>query len=233
MFKGHWVNIDPRSVSLGGSWQGKWSRPEPKAWDGIVIKRFYEYAKTIANPIVLDIGANTGSFCLLPKFHPRMKIYAFEPNPVAYEVLQSNIALNDLQDRVQTFPFALSDKAGIVPLYVPKKKNLSGGSRLDQDDHDPPQDGFDTVLAETRRLDDFDFKHVDLIKIDVEGHEYWVLLGGERTVRASMPALMVEWQRRNWKVPKEYHREEMREMLRAWGYMSFERIGRADAWITA
>ena len=44
----------------------------------------------------------------------------------------------------------------------------------------------------TRRLDSFNFSTVDLIKIDVEGHEHQVVNGALKTIQRCRPAIVVE-----------------------------------------
>ena len=60
------VLIDERSLRVGGSWQLS-TEKEPIAYDIETIRFFYERTLEFQHPIVLDIGANTGSFCLLAK----------------------------------------------------------------------------------------------------------------------------------------------------------------------
>ena len=52
-------------------------------------------------------------------------------------------------------------------------------------------------IVEIRRLDDYIRTPVRLIKIDVEGAEYDVLLGARQTLQASKPTLLIEIQTTN------------------------------------
>jgi hypothetical protein len=58
-------------------------------------------------------------------------------------------------------------------------------------------------LIKAKRLDDYDFSDVDLIKVDVEGHEESVLAGGMRTIEINRPVLIVEIEQRHIKKPIE------------------------------
>jgi hypothetical protein len=49
-----------------------------------------------------------------------------------------------------------------------------------------------SVRVPTRCLDSFNFDTVDLIKIDVEGHEYQVVKGALKTIQRCRPAVVVE-----------------------------------------
>jgi Methyltransferase FkbM domain len=52
-------------------------------------------------------------------------------------------------------------------------------------------------LVPTLRLDDYGFKSVALVKIDVEGHEQAVLRGAEETLRQCSPTILVELEERH------------------------------------
>ena len=43
-----------------------------------------------------------------------------------------------------------------------------------------------------KRLDDYALDDVDLIKIDVEGYEFFVIQGGEATITRNRPVMIVE-----------------------------------------
>jgi len=50
-----------------------------------------DYGDVLKNNIVVDIGANIGAFSLLAAKMGAKKVFAYEPNQVAFEVLQNNI----------------------------------------------------------------------------------------------------------------------------------------------
>lgn len=52
------------------------------------------------------------------------------------------------------------------------------------------------IAVETATLNSFNLSHVSFIKIDVEGHEFSVLQGAQRTLAASRPNLLIEVQDR-------------------------------------
>ena len=59
---------------------------------------------------------------------------------------------------------------------------------------EPP---FEKRKVEVRTLDSFGFTDVDLIKIDVEGHEYSVLEGSLLTIQRCKPILLIEIEQRH------------------------------------
>lgn len=79
---------------------------------------------------VFDVGANIGMFSLsiLQRF-PGVRIYAFEPAPPLFEILQANTERFGTQ--VRLFPFAIADRPGTATLtYYP---NTTGMSSLHAD----------------------------------------------------------------------------------------------------
>jgi FkbM family methyltransferase len=125
---------------------------------------------------VIDIGANIGYYSV---FAGKIvgdggKIYAFEPEPANYALLQRNIELNGLRN-VITVRKAVSNKSGIVRLY------LSGHA---PDSHSTVERSKRFVDVECVTIDDFlSNSKVDVIKMDIEGAEMLAILGMDRTIR--------------------------------------------------
>lgn len=221
------VSIDPKATKVGGSWQGTPRNGMPTAWDMEVIKFFYERTLEIENPTILDIGANTGTFCLLSKINQNIRGYAFEPTPVIYEILSNNIALNNLQGKIKPLSVALSEKKGTAVLKYPKSGTASGlaciGMPLRFND-------WAEIEVPVTTLDDFateeGIKRVDLIKIDTEGCELFVLKGGENLIRECYPGILTEYYEQNT-LQFGYHAEEIKDLLFSWGYKG-EKIGSED-----
>ncbi|MEX2264186.1 MAG: FkbM family methyltransferase [Bryobacteraceae bacterium] len=129
----------------------------------------------------VDVGANVGYFTALAAslVGPKGRVIAFEPSPYAFERLRRMIDINKL-DHVRVVHAGLSDRAGRLKLY------LGVGSR----NHAPtmvPHDNATAVEVPVRTLDsvmeEMGVDHIDLIKIDVEGHEPRVLEGAQKLLR--------------------------------------------------
>jgi FkbM family methyltransferase len=144
---------------------------------------------------VLDIGANTGQFA--SQFHrllPDARFYSFEPLEDCYNQLCKNMKAIP---GFRAFQFALGDENKQRKMY---RNDFSPSSSLlpMEELHKEvfPQTEHTTLeKIEIRRLDDIsqelDIVENVLIKIDVQGFEDKVILGGERVVsRASV--LIVE-----------------------------------------
>jgi FkbM family methyltransferase len=138
----------------------------------------------IARPgmVVIDVGAHVGYYTLLAarQVGARGKVYAFEPEPANFSLLQQNVALNGYGNVVAT-KSAVSNRVGPATLFL---TSLDSG-RHSTHHHGLPGDGTVAVAATT--LDAFlqaeGWPAVDLIKVDVEGAELDVLEGMEQLLR--------------------------------------------------
>lgn len=219
LLQGAKVSIDLNATRIGGAWQGKDPVTGlPRPWDPDTLHFFYEQTCKFKNPIIFDIGANTGTYCLLPVLNRAIRGYAFEPNPEAYRILKNNLILNSLQNIIQTIPVALSDKKGIAILKIPASGTDSGLACLGN-----PQrfNGWHEVSVPMNTLDNIakwkNISHVDIIKIDTEGNELPILLGGEKFIRSKLPSILLEFEERNT-AQFGYNPNEIVKLLTSWGY---------------
>lgn len=169
----------------------------------------------------VDIGANHGMYTykMSRKFE---QVFAFEPNH------QENFDLHYWKkSNVRVFPFGLSDTPKTAQLHIPihKGHRYNGWASIGPRQL-PFEAAIDQVAIELQRLDDQPFvqQHaIDLIKIDVEGHELEVLSGGLETIRRHKPVLIIEH--------NEAQAAEIRDLLRTLGYrgMSFSDFSRRHA----
>lgn len=122
--------------------------------------------------LAIDVGANIGYFTSLMAFCVGQtgQVFAFEPNPLLREAVTSNIAR---WDRGQVFfdPRALSNRTGTTVLSIPLEFAGNAGTASLEGSAGGPE-------VQTTRLDDvIGDRRVDVLKVDVEGHEMSVLEG--------------------------------------------------------
>lgn len=137
--------------------------------------------------IVLDIGANFGLYTALSASIVRDhgRLYAFEGNSRIFESLQRTIAANDLylNPNIRAANVLVSGESGRGVLHY--SANLpSGGTMSDVQLSGGKQHAVEVDMT---TIDDFlppDLP-VDLVKIDVEGHEPMVMRGMEQTIARS------------------------------------------------
>ena len=148
--------------------------------------------------IFLDIGANFGYYAINAAnlWGKNSKIYAFEPNPEAYQLLTQNLELNNFTDIVKAEQICLGDKDGETDFYIFSESSFSGMSST----------GRSTLEKKVRipmfSLDSFldkkGISSIDGMKIDVEGFEYAVLEGAKETLKRSPnPIIMMEVSAKN------------------------------------
>lgn len=225
------VEIDPRSADLGGGWRrDKKGRVHALGRDTLAF--FDAQIPRYKMTRMLDIGASAGSYSLLAARRLDLHVLAFEPNPEVFAVLQRNIALNGLEDRVKLIPFALFDRAGPSKLKIPTIRSSSGLACLGQPKRFKK---WRVVDVETRRLDDLTgilesngFATIDLMKIDVEGAELQVLRGAERLIGRSKPKIFLEYYELNTR-QFGYDPREIEKLLKFWGYREFRKF-KYDLW---
>jgi FkbM family methyltransferase len=142
------------------------------------------------NSIVVEVGANIGSITV-PMAKKAAQLYAFEPQPDTFKLLEGNIAQNTLQGHTTVFPIALSDTEGEAAITAVDYDGIkiNGGAASISDD---AREG--SIRVKTATLDDtfIELGRMDLLKIDVEGHEIEVLKGGTETIKRLRPLIYVE-----------------------------------------
>ena len=93
-----------------------------KIWEPLESKLFC--CSISKGDIVIDIGAHIGWYSLLASRRVGKEgiVYAFEPEPISFNILVKNIKLNDITNIVP-IKKALSDSSGIQLLYINLYKN--------------------------------------------------------------------------------------------------------------
>lgn len=129
------------------------------------------------NMVFVDIGANVGYFSLIAAklVGDQGQVYAFEPDPENFKLLEKNIKVNNYKNII-AINKAISNKSGKARLYL-EPDNLCGHSLV-------AKNGNKFVEVETIILDEFlKNKKIDVIKIDVEGFEPAAFEGMKNTIK--------------------------------------------------
>jgi FkbM family methyltransferase len=132
---------------------------------------------------VLDAGANIGYFTLLAAacVGDAGQVYAFEPEPRNFALLEGNVALNHFGGRVRCCRAALSDRAGESQLFL-SEDNL-GDHQLHAEE--AGRQAVRVKLEVGGRWFAGREDHLDFVKIDTQGSEHAVLQGLMPLLRAS------------------------------------------------
>lgn len=123
--------------------------------------------------IVIDVGANIGDTCIVcaRAVAPHGRVFAFEPHPQVYGWLEGNVRMNRVAN-VELRNLALGEADSTVCFSDQRRDDMN---RVDSEGR---------IEVELRRLDGVlpAIANVDLMKVDVEGFEIFVLRGGEHTL---------------------------------------------------
>lgn len=164
---------------------------------------FYDYDKAfIIKPgdVVFDIGANKGFFTVYAaqKVLQSGAVYAFEPAPKNFHILQKNLEINRLSNVVAS-AVAVSGHKGDVELYLSKTND--GGHSVFEDDVKADYKGelkTGSIFVPTIELQAFcernKVEKIDFMKVDCEGGEYDIFLN-----------LSAEFYGKIAKIAMEYH----------------------------
>jgi len=126
-----------------------------------------------------DIGANLGiySIFLANKVGPNGRVIAIEPESTNFSRLKDNIDLNKLSNIIP-IRVALGNRKDIGGLYIKKKIGRGAISLIREEGAEYCQEA--PILTGDDLVTDYDLPVPYAIKIDVEGYEYYVLLGIKR-----------------------------------------------------
>lgn len=134
----------------------------------ILESETYAFSADTKNPTIIDCGANIGLGILYWKsVYPKAKITAFEPSREVYESLCKNVKENNLSD-VICINSALSDTDGEITFKG--NEHISGTIRSEK-----ITKGFDSYSVKMEKLSPYLDDEIDLLKIDIEGAEKFVL----------------------------------------------------------
>jgi len=131
----------------------------------------------------IDVGSHVGRYSVLLA-QSGTSVIAFEPNGGNYQLLQQNIRLNQLADKITTLNLGCSNVAQERELFcVPSNEGMASFIK---------RDGAETKeVCTLKTLDEVcgDLAAVDAIKIDVEGLELEVLQGAVQLLAKKKSAL--------------------------------------------
>lgn len=153
----------------------------------VILKRFVKKLDT-----VIDIGANIGyhTIMLSDLVGAGGEVYSVEPYSKNYEILKKNIILNKLRN-VYADKLCIGEKDGEIGIRIYDDYafnsilNINRIKKLDIKEKT-------RMLTLDKFVDDRNIRKLDFIKMDVEGYEYMILKGAEKTLSKYKPLILCE-----------------------------------------
>jgi FkbM family methyltransferase len=181
--------------------------------DEIFLRKDYNFNYKKDNPVIIDCGANIGMAVLfLKRKYPDSRIFAFEPNPVAFELLRKNVSVNNLEN-VSCYNVGVAGDEGELNLYVESENDEGSlvGSLLAE------RGGKDIFKVRVEKLSKYILEHrPELIKMDIEGGEVAVVEELAKTNALAIPQEII----------LEYHHKINGQKARLSGFLkTFENFG--------
>ncbi len=142
--------------------------------------------------VVIDIGAGLGDFSVdAAKENPEGTIYAYEPFPESFALLEQNLALNDVRN-VRAFRQAISSDQGTLAMRVGPEAVMHStaapsNSAAGADEITVPAVSLRQMLGELAIV------QCDFMKMDCEGAEYDILLHADRETLRKIRHLCLEY----------------------------------------
>jgi len=139
---------------------------------------------------VIDIGAGLGDFTIqAAKDHPRSRVFAYEPFPESFALLQHNLRLNGVEN-VTAFPFAIGADDGEMELRVVSAEavqHTTVSHATQRESVRVPSLTLDRALADLR------LERCDYLKVDCEGAEYDIFFNASDATLGKIGHICLEY----------------------------------------
>lgn len=141
----------------------------------------------------IDVGAHIGLFSskMVKDFN---HVYAFEP--MFYQFLEENVNVNN----ITIHKLGLTNKKASYKFKV--REHHTGMSKIDPD-------GDQVIQCDV--LDNFNFTDVDLLKIDAENQEHYIIQGMVKFLQNNSPVIIIE-------INDKFHQNDILATLRQHSY---------------
>ena len=146
---------------------------------------------------IIDVGASVGDTAIYWAKVYQAHVIAFEPLNDVFLIMKQNVILNDLEDLIEMHNEAVGN-GKVIEGNI--QKSMFGKS------------GNPDLSFRSRRLDEFNFNNISLLKIDVEGYEAEVIEGAIETIKSNHPKIILETHSKDL-------RKKCSDLLESFGYV--------------
>jgi FkbM family methyltransferase len=164
----------------------------------------------------IDIGANIGSYTILAAGVANASCISIEPVPQTFELLNRNIALNGISEKVTACNMGIGSKKGILSFT----KNLDTVNHVVPDDQKKERSSIIDITCIT--LDELIANKPTprMLKIDVEGFEQEVINGAKGLLGNDLlQAIIIELNGSGGRYG--YNEKNIHEQLKGFGFGSY------------
>lgn len=166
--------------------------------------------------IVFDVGAHIGSFSSYAAARaPQGKVFAFEPFPPNFRMLQKNMLMNHF-DQVTLQQTAIAAKKGTQTLHLYDGPH-TGSSSLYHRNSDRTITIHATTIPDVMR--EHRLERIDLLKLDCEGAEYEILFSLPDNTLKKIRQITMEYH----DAINEHRHPELLEFLKNKGFKVWKR----------
>lgn len=159
-----------------------WIESDTGAWDG-PKKDWSSHLRCIEkyvtqHHVVVQAGGNLGMYPRLLAKHFNL-VFTFEPDPLNFSCLQKNLAETY---NVTSYLGAVGAEKGTCLVQRRDMGNVGMHQVTTEKPGDTPM----------YALDEFNFSHVGLLMLDIEGYEYKALQGAQNLIERNKPIIFLE-----------------------------------------
>ncbi len=155
-----------------------------------LFNAFHEWSEIFKSSTIIDVGANFGNHTLYFS-NIFENVIAYEANPRTYEILKLNKKLA-VNKNINIHNVGISKGKGEISFHLPDQANLGSFEIYKGDNKEYskkrcinlPVSSLDECIGNQT--------NVKMIKIDVQGMENDVLLGGEELIKRCKPVILFE-----------------------------------------
>ncbi len=177
--------------------------------------------------VFYDIGANAGYFSLIAAraVGEKGSVIAFDPHPRNCQTIREQWSLNNLEERCEAVPVAVSDYSGKAQFVLTA---INANCHLKNIEAPHVNEDAEAIYVDVVTLDAFikSHPHPTLVKMDVEGAEVTALEGARELLSGERPPNMLV------STHSDRLEQESRAILENHGYR-IEKVDRFDQMLVA
>jgi FkbM family methyltransferase len=164
------------------------------AYEKGILYLMRDIVKDKQDAIFIDVGANVGHHSLFISKYCK-EVHSFEPYDKVKDILLSKLLINNCNNII-VHNVGLGSKSEFLDFFAPVGRNIATGSFMaDHAKDNNIKIGKLEIVEGNLFISKLQLPKIDLIKIDVEGFEKYVLLGLKATLDKYRPFVVMEYSR--------------------------------------